>query len=396
LVTVQVALAFVLLIGAGLLFASFRQLLAVDPGFKAEHVLTGVVGLPNARYTNDTQRVAAVQRALERLRSLPGVEAAGVTTSLPFAYGSPSSALFAEGYAMQPGESIISPNILRVTPGYFEALGVPLKRGRYFSDSDVAGAPRAVIIDERLARHFWPNMDPIGRRMYQPENASEVTVGPNTKWLTVVGVVAAMKQQALIEDKGAQLGAFYLPFAQSADGSAGFVIKTNGDPVPMTNMIQQALGGIDPELKLGDVKVMPERIEQSLHARRTPMLLSLGFGMIALLLASIGIYGVLAYQVTQRTREIGIRMALGSNAAGVLRLILREGALLVCVGLAVGLIGAVALREVIASQLYGVGVLDPAVLASVCAVLLIAALLACVVPARRASRVDPVVALAQQ
>jgi putative ABC transport system permease protein len=283
-----------------------------------------------------------------------------------------------------------------VTPGYFEALSVPLKRGRFFSDNDVAGAPRAVIIDERLAHHYWPNADPVGRRMYQPENASEVTVGPNTKWLTVVGVVAAMKQQALIEDKGAQLGAFYLPFAQSADGSAGFVIKTTGDPAPMTNMIQQALGTIDPELKMGDVKVMPERIEQSLHARRTPMVLSLGFGMIALLLASIGIYGVLAYQVSQRTREIGIRMALGSNAAGVLRLILREGALLVCIGLVIGLVAAVALREVIASQLYGVGVLDPVVLASVCAVLVVAALLACVVPARRASRVDPVVALAQQ
>jgi putative ABC transport system permease protein len=396
LVVLQVAFAFILLIGAGLLFASFRQLLAVDPGFKADHVLTGIVGLHNARYTHDGDRVAAVQRALARLRALPGIAAAGVTSNLPFSYGSPSGAIFAEGYVMQPGESLISPASLRVTPGFFEALSVPLKRGRFFSDSDTAAAPRTIIIDERLARHFWPNADPIGHRMYQPENASEVTVGPNTKWLTVVGVVGAMKQQALIEDKGAQLGAFYLPFAQSADSQAGFVIKTSGDPVPMTNMIQQALGSIDPELKLGDVKVMPERIEQSLHARRTPMLLSLGFGMIALLLASIGIYGVLAYQVSQRTREIGIRMALGSNAAGVLRLILREGALLVCVGLVIGLIGAVALREVIASQLYGVGVLDPVVLVSVCAVLVIAALLACVVPARRASRVDPVVALAQQ
>jgi predicted permease len=396
LVTVQVALAFVLLIGAGLLFASFQRLLAVDPGFHAEHVLTGIAGLPNARYHDDAERVSAVQRALERVRAVPGVAAAGVTSSLPFAYGTSSGALFAEGYVMQPGESIISPNSLRVTPGYFEALGVPLKRGRYFSDSDIAGAPRAIIIDERLARHFWPNADPIGRRMYQPENASEVTVGPHTKWLTVVGVVGAMKQQALIEDKGAQLGAYYLPFAQSPDSQAGFVIKTTGDPVSATNAIQRTLATVDPELKLGDVKVMPERIEQSLHARRTPMMLSLGFGMIALLLASIGIYGVLAYQVSQRTREIGIRMALGSNAAGVLRLILREGALLVCVGLAVGLIGAVALRDVIASQLFGVGVLDPVVLVSVCAVLVIAALLACVVPARRASRVDPVVALAQQ
>jgi predicted permease len=400
LVTVQVALAFVLLIGAGLLFASFRQLLAVDPGFKADHVVSGMAGLPSVRYKDDAARREVVARALGRIRELPGVVAAGGTDSMPFAFGSGSSAIFAEGYQMKPGESIISPNILRVTPGYLDTLGVRLVRGRFFTDSDTGDAARVVIVDERLAKKFWPNADPIGRRMFQAEKASDLNAdlkpGPDTKWLVVVGVVGSMKQKELIESEQSRLGAYYLPYALAPTQNLGFVIKTTGDPMQTVNAVQRTLASIDPELQLGDVKSMPERVVSSLQPRRAPMLLSLGFGVIALLLASIGIYGVLAYQVSQRTREIGIRMALGSDTAGVLRLILREGATLVCLGLAVGLAGAMAMREVIASQLYGVGALDPAVLASVSAVLLLAALFACLVPARRASRVDPVVALAQQ
>jgi putative ABC transport system permease protein len=397
LVTVQVALAFMLLIGAGLLFASFRQLLSIDPGFKAEHVLTGSLDLPESRYGGDAKRGAVVSRALERIRRVPGVVAAGVTSDLPFNVSVSSSTVIAEGYVPAPGESILSPRMLRVTPGYFEALGVPLKRGRYFADRDSASGPRAIIIDERLARKFWPHADPIGRRMFQPERASDLLKSSaDTKWLEVVGVVGAVKQQELVEADDPGLSAFYLPYAQATTLGIGFVIKTQGEPAAATRAVQQALRTVDPELQLGEVKAMPERIEGSLHPRRTPMLLSLGFGLIALLLASLGIYGVLAYQVSQRTREIGIRMALGSDARSVLHLVLREGAVLVLIGLAVGLAGAVALRSVIASQLYGVGVLDPIVLVSVSGVLAMAALLACLVPARRAARVDPVVALAQQ
>jgi putative ABC transport system permease protein len=397
LVTIQVALAFVLLIGAGLLFASFRHLLAVDPGFRAEHVLTGSVSLPDARYGTDAKLNEFTSRALERIRQLPGIRAAGATTTMPFGNGADSSAIVAEGYVMAPGESVIAPNSLRITPGYFEALGVPLRRGRFFTESDTAGAPPVVIVDERLARKFWPNADPIGRRMFQPERPDDLLKpGPDRKWIHVVGVVGAMKQQELVEGEHARLGAYYLPYAQTATGSIHFVIKTAGDPARAAGAVRQALAGIDPQLMFGDVKALPERVEASLRGRRTPMLLSVGFGTVALLLASVGIYGVLAYQVSQRTREIGIRMTLGSDAASILRLILREGALLVFVGLAIGVGGAIALRQVIASQLYGVGALDPMVLASVGAVLALAAFVACLAPARRAARVDPVVALAQR
>jgi putative ABC transport system permease protein len=232
--------------------------------------------------------------------------------------------------------------------------------------------------------------------MYQPKSADDVQNLKNANWYRVVGVVGSMKQDGLVEGESGRLGAFYLPFAQNPQGGVGFVIKTIGDPLLATSAVQRVLTSIDPELSLGEVKAMPERITGSLRSRKTPMVLSLAFGAIALLLASIGIYGVLAYQVSQRTREIGIRMALGSDTAGVLRLILREGAVLILIGLGVGLAGAVLLRQAIASQLYGVGALDPGVLVSVSGVLVLAALLACLVPARRASRVDPVVALAQQ
>jgi predicted permease len=397
LVTVQVALAFVLLIGAGLLFASFRQLLAVDVGFRADHVLSGTLGLPDARYGDDGKRAAFVQRLTEAVGRLPGVTAAGAVNNLPFGFGSSSSVIFPEGYVVAPGESVIAPHSLNVTPGYFHVLGVPLRRGRFFTAADIAGAPRTIIVDERLAKKFWPNADPIGRRVFLPESPDElVNPGPNTKWITVVGVVGTVKQRELVEGQDARVGAYYRPFAQAPTGGVGLVVKTTGDPMQVVGAVRQSLAALDPELLLGDVVAMPERVARSLQSRRAPMLLSLGFGAVALLLASIGIYGVLAYQVSQRTREIGIRMTLGSDAGSILRLIFREGAALVLIGLAAGAGGALALRQVIASQLYGVGALDPIVLASVASLLALAAFLACLAPARRAARVDPVVALAQR
>jgi predicted permease len=397
LVTVQVALAFVLLIGAGLLFTSFQRLLAVDVGFTAEHVLSGTFGLPGSRYGDDVKRAAFVGRLLDAIRRVPGVAAAGATSSLPFGYGNSSSVIVAEGYVMAPGESVISPNNLQVTPGYFEALNVPLRRGRRFTAGDTAATPRVVIIDERLAKKFFANVDPIGRRMFLPDKPEDlVKPGPSVKWLEVVGVVGAIKQRELVDSQDSRIGAYYRPYAQAANDNVGLVIRTTGDPMQAVTGVRQTMASLDPELLFGDVIAMPERVARSLQSRRAPMLLSLGFGAVALLLASIGIYGVLAYQVSQRTREIGIRMTLGSDAGGILRLIFREGAALVVVGLVAGVGGALALRQVIASQLYGVGALDPLVLGSVSVVLALAAFIACLAPARRAARVDPVVALAQR
>jgi predicted permease len=397
LVTAQVALAFVLLIGAGLLFASFQQLLRVDPGFTPAHVLTGRVNPPATRYPDDRTLAEFANRALERIRVLPGVRAAGVTSGLPFSGDSSSSVIIAEGYTMAPGESVISPNQLRVSPGYLEALAVTLKRGRFFTEADRAGAPRVVIVDERLAQKFWPNADPIGRRMYSPQRPEDVVKpGPSALWMQVVGVVGAIKMHGLVDGEQARLGAYYFPYAQDAERGIGFAIQTTQDPTLLTSAVRQVLSSLDPELSFHDVVAMPERVERSLGPRRTPMMLAMAFGAVALMLASIGIYGVLAYQVSLRTREIGIRMTLGSDAARILRLVMREGATLVVIGLAVGLAGTIALQRVIASQLYGVGALDAGVMLSVSAVLILAAFFACLGPARRAAKVDPVVALAQR
>ncbi len=356
----QVALAFVLLIGGGLLLASFQRLLGVNPGFTAEHVMTGRVSPLASRYPDDAALRSYTSRVLERIRALPGIEAAGATTYLPFSWDGSSSVIIAEGYTPAPGESVVSPNQLYVTHGYLEALRVSLKRGRFFTDSDTAESPRVVIVDEQLARKFWPNADPIGRRMYLPDRPEDVVKpGPNTKYLQVVGVVGTVKLKGLIEGENARAGAYYMPFAQSPQRNIGFAVRSRGESSTTTAAVQRVLAEIDPEMQAYDVFTMSERVDKSLNPRRAPMVLSLAFGLVALLLASVGLYGVLAYQVSQRTREIGIRMALGSDTAGILRMVMNEGALLVAIGLGGGLLGAFVLRGVIASQLFGVGALDP-------------------------------------
>ena len=395
LVVAQVALAFVLLVGAGLLLASFDRVMAINPGFRPSHVLSGRINPPTARY-DESALASFAERALQRIRMLPGVDAAGATSNLPLTEDNSSTVIIPEGYRLTPGESVVSPNQLRATPGYFEAMNIPLKRGRFFTDSDTAASPRVLIVDEALARKFWPNADPIGKRMYQPERPDEVVQpSPTTKWMQIVGVVGSVKQQGLIEGEGARVGAFYKPYAQAAGRSIGLAIRTSGDPARVTSAVREAITAIDPQLSLFDVRTMEARVERSLDRRRTPMMLSIAFAAIALLLASIGIYGVLAHQVSQRRREIGIRIALGSDAGRVVRLVLREGLMLVGAGLIGGAVGALALRRVIASELYNVDALDPLVIGAVTATLAIAAALACLAPARRAAKVSPLVALSE-
>jgi predicted permease len=394
LVVAQVALAFVLLIGAGLLLASFRNVLAVDPGFTAEHVLSGKVNPPDVRYPDEAALRTFAARALEGIRQLPGVQSAGISSALPFGGNNSSSVIIPEGYVPAPGESVISPNLIRVTPGYAEALGIRLVRGRLFDDRDGFGAPGVIIVDERLARRFWPDADPIGRRVLLPRSPEDlIKPGPNALWLRVVGVVRRVRQQGLVDSVDERLGAYYLPFAQDPTPGIGFGVRTAGEPTQLVNGVRRVLAGIDPAMSFYDVKTMPERIDRSLGPRRTPMLLSLAFGIVALMLAAIGIYGVLAYQVGLRSREIGIRMALGGAPMAILRLVLGEAVVLVAVGLLVGGAGIFALRPVIASQLFGVGALDPIVIASVVGLLAAIAAVASFAPAQRAARIDPVVAL---
>ncbi len=395
LVVAQVAFAFVLLIGAGLLFASFRRILSVDPGFRTEGVLTASVTLPRARYADPKAMMAFHNEALRRIRALPGVSSAGATDWIPLSGNNNDSVILAEGYQMQPGESVISPANADATPGYFETMGATLVRGRLFDQRDVTGAPPVLIIDEKLAHRFWPNQDPVGRRMFRPTDLNNITnVTPKTVFLTVVGVIKDMKLHDLAEDNKT-VGTYFYPMDQDASSGITFVLKTAGDAASLTSAVRSVLHDVDRELPVFDVRTMDDRLAQSLMTRRSPVLLSLSFGAIALLLSAIGIYGVLAYLVSQRKKEIGIRIALGSSTSAIFELVLREGLLLIGLGFAAGAAGAVALRRTLQSQLFGVSATDPAVIAGVTAVLAAVAVVACVLPARRATRIDPIVALTE-
>jgi predicted permease len=393
LVVTQVAVAFLLLVGTGLLLASFRQILAIDPGFDPAHVLTACVRLPETRYPNDKDLRGFIDEALRRLHRIAGVTAAGATSSIPFGDEHSDSVILAEGYQMRPGESILSPTRIETSSGYFESLRIPLVHGRYFDDRDTADAPLAVIVDTRLARRFWRGQDPIGRRMYRPQRAQNpLGVDEQTRFLTVVGVVGEIKQDGLVTAV-APVGAYYLPIAQQPVRYVTFTLRSPGDPVALSAPLRATIGGLDPELPIFSVKTVEQLADDSLVTRRWPMLLSMGFGVFALLLSAVGIYGVLAYLVTQRTKEIGIRMVVGGTPRAVFDLVVREGLVLLAVGLVAGGLGVLALRRILEAQLYGVGPGDPGVLALAALVLGVVALVACTIPARRATRINPVLAL---
>jgi len=396
LVTAQIAFAFMLLIGAGLLLASFQRVLGVRPGFDASHVMTGVVSPPATRYKEEAQLIPFWNQLMDRVRALPGVQAAGITSSIPLGGNYSDSVILAEGYAMAPGESLISPFAASVSPGYFEAMAIPLKRGRLFTASDDERAAKVLVIDERLAQRFWKGADPVGRRMWKPEDPGELSKGPGPKshFFTVVGVVGNIRTTGLTEKE--PVGAYYFPFAQNVGRGMTIVARTAGDPSSIVGSIRQVVTSTDPELPFFAVKPMQQRVDESLVSRRTPMMLASLFGGIALFLAAVGIYGVLAFQVAQRRKEIGIRMALGSDGRRIFGLIVTEGLWLLAIGVAVGLAGAFAIRRAMETQLYGVQPMDPLVLTAVTGTLGLVAFLACAVPARRAARIDPLIALTDQ
>ena len=394
LVVAQVASAFVLLVGAGLLLASFQKVLAVDPGFRTGEVLTGAVSLPESRYDGADARRRFTDEALRRVRMLPGVQAAGATDSLPLGNSASASAILAEGYTGQPGESLLAPAEVRVSQGYFEAIGARLVAGRYFNERDAAKGPRVIMVDDRLARRFWPNQNPLGRRMYRPSDDGDnpTAVTEKTEFLTVVGVVAEMKLRSLTDGDN-RVGAYFIPLAQEPQSDLTFVLRVDGDPATLSGALRREVVAIDAQLPVFEMRPMSYWTNRSLASRRSPALLSIAFGFVALFLSAIGLYGVLAYLVTQRTKEIGIRVALGSSASAVFKLVLREGVLLVGIGLLVGGLGSFMLRRALEGQLFGVTASNPVVLVLVTAMLTVVALAACAVPARRATKIDPLIAL---
>ena len=389
LVVTQVAIAFALLIGAGLLLVSFARTMAVDPGYDAERVLTARITLPVTSYPDDAARSQFFTAALERLRAMPGVIAASGASMVPFSGDINSSAVTPEDWVPQPGESLIAPVNTVVLDGYFETTGIELVRGRTFEPGDLADRMQVAILDEWLAEHFWPGQDPLGKRVAQ--GVRGVGQDDQLVWRTVVGVVKGVKVSDLTEGTGT--GQIYTPYHQDTRTGMYFTVRSDSDPYALAPGMRSALREIDPDLPLYSVETLEERVAGSLQAERTRSILLAAFALLALFLATIGIYGVLAYSVAQRRAEIGIRMALGSTARNVFTLVLAQGMRMTVAGLVIGLVAALLLSRLLEGMLFGVAASDPLIYAAVAFTLGAVALLACVLPARRAASVNPMITI---
>ena len=383
LVVSEIALSLMLLVSAGLLIRSFLKLVKTDPGFNADNLLTMNLVLPAAKYKDEPQRVAFYSDLLRRVGELPGVESAAAVNHLPLGGSNSSTAFLIEGLPDPPPGQEFSGRYRVCTPNYFKTMGIAVLKGRSFTDQDKAGAPLVVIINETLARRYWPDTDPIGKRMRYPGPLDE------NPWMQVVGVAQDVKHEMnlpITED-------FYTPHAQDAWQSMVLVAKTKVEPAAMAAPIRQQVVAIDKDQPVFDVKTMREVRANSLALYSFSSVMLSIFAGVALLLAAIGIYGVMSYAVTQRTQEIGIRMALGASAIDVLKLVVKNGMSLAVIGVVVGLAGAFALTRLLHSLLVGVTPTDAITFSTVTFGLLLIALLACYLPARRATRVDPLVAL---
>jgi predicted permease len=389
LVVAQVSLAFALLIGAGLMISSFARTLAVDTGFEPDQLLTASVALPGARYSDADAQRQFHARLLERMRAIPGVQHAAAANMLLFGDDFNSSVVTPEGYTPQPEESLIAPINSAVSDDYFETMGIDVISGRSFTAGDVATAPPVAIIDQTLAERFFAGQDPLGRRITQ--GAPGLGEDDELLYRTIVGVVRHVRAQNLIGDQPP--GHYYIPLAQEPDGQIHVTLRASIPLDAATTALRTAVTAIDPELPVHNVLSMEERIAASVTTDRVRTLLLLAFAALALFLAALGLYGVLSYSVAQRSAEIGIRMALGCSSSDVFRMVLGQGARLMVIGLGVGVLASVALARGVRDMLYGVAPIDPIVYSGVLALLSLTAVIACIVPARRATRVDPLVAI---
>jgi len=383
LVISEVALSLVLLIGAGLMIRSFWKLQNVDPGFDTRNALTMSVVLNWIRYSEPHQQLAFLDRATEQIRAVPGVVSVGVTTTVPLTGGGSTQPFSIEG---RPVGTIAEQPMAQtryITPDYFRAIGIPLRQGRFFSDQDRDNSVPVIIISEAMARRFWPGENPIGKRLTPSFHKEQGT-------REIVGVVGDVKARGLDSDSSTMM---YLPFKQSPRPFMSFVVRTSSNPESLIQPVTKAIYSIDKEQALTNVETMDQVLTKSLSGRRFNMTLLLTFAGVALLLAAVGVYGVMNYTVTLRRRELGIRMALGAAKMDVLRLVLSQGLTLTLIGVGAGLISAYALTRLMASLLYGVTATDYLTFGSVSAVLILVGLAASYVPARRATKVNPTIAL---
>jgi putative ABC transport system permease protein len=384
LVVTEIALSLVVLVGAGLMIQSFLRLKRVNIGLDAHNVLTANISLPRAKYKEDDQRIAFYKQLLERMRNLPGVEAASATGTLPLGGGGWGRSLTVEGFpVLSVGQAPAIQHTV-VTPDYFRTMGIPLLSGRDFNDADAKGSTDVTIIDERLAREYWPNESPIGKR---------IRFGPpedNEPWHTIVGVVGTVRHQRMQEDTRKSV---YLPHQKIPISGLALVVRTTSSPQELTGALRREVAQLDSDLPVSEVATMEEVVAESIWQPRLYATLFGAFAGGALLLALIGIYGVMAFLVQTRTHEIGVRMALGATTRDVFKLIVGRGMKLTAVGVLIGVGGAIVLTRLMHSLLFNTSATDPVTFLLISVLLSVAAFLACYLPARRAAKVDPLIAL---
>ena len=383
LIVSEIALSFVLLAGAGLLIKSFLHLREIDPGFNAENVLTMRLSLPPGKYAQGEPRAQIYRQLIESVKSTPGVHSAAAILSLPLGGDTfnVGRGVIPEGRPMTPEEQV-NPQHLAITPDYFQTLQIPLKAGRTFSDQDNLQATKVVIINEKLARQLWPGENPIGRHF---------TIWRDEKFAREVVGVVGDTNSALDKEPGLQM---YVPYAQDPTwGSLSLVVRANSDTTTLASAVRESIRNVDKAVPTYNLKTMNEVVSNSAAPRRVPMLLLSVFAGVAMLLAMLGIYGVTSYYVTQRTHEIGVRMALGAQIVDVLKLVLHRGLVLAAIGIGIGTAGAIAVTRYMTSLLFGVKPIDVVTFAVVALVLALVVFVACLIPARRAAKIDPLEAL---